>query len=84
MERLADGDVDRLVAIKARTLDHGWDYLEIAQLLHDAGRLEDAIGWAERGVAAHADARLRDVPGRLLPRGRAPGRCPRTASRDVP
>ena len=49
MERLADGDVDRLVAIKARTLDHGWDYLEIAQLLRDAGQLGDAIGWAERG-----------------------------------
>jgi uncharacterized Zn finger protein len=59
MERLAAGDVDRLVAIKARTVQHGWDYLEIATLLRDAGRLEDAIGWAQRGVAAAPDARLR-------------------------
>ena len=60
MERLAAGDVDRLVAIKARTVEHGWDYLEIATLLHDAGRLEDAIVWAQRGVAAMPDARLRE------------------------
>ena len=60
MERLAGGDVDRLVEIKARTLEGSWDYLEIARLLHDAGRREDAIGWAERGVAAHPDARLRE------------------------
>ncbi len=60
VERLAAGDVDRLVAIKARTVEHGWDYLEIATLLRDAGRLEDAIGWAQRGVAAAPDARLRE------------------------
>jgi uncharacterized Zn finger protein len=60
MERLADGDVDRLVAIKACTLQHSWDYQEIAVLLRDAGRLDDAIAWAERGVAAHTDARLRE------------------------
>jgi len=60
MERLAAGHVDRLVAIKARTVAHGWDYLEIATLLRDAGRLEDALGWAERGVAADPDARLRE------------------------
>jgi uncharacterized Zn finger protein len=60
MERLAGGDVDRLVEIKARTLEHSWDYLEIARLLRDAGRPHDAIGWAERGVAARADARLRE------------------------
>jgi uncharacterized Zn finger protein len=60
MERLAGGNVDRLVAIKARTLEHGWDYLEIARLLRDAGRLEEAAGWAERGVSAGPDARLRE------------------------
>ena len=61
MERLADGDVDRLVAIKARSLEHGWDYLELATLLRDAGRVDEAIGWAERGIAAHADMRLREL-----------------------
>jgi hypothetical protein len=62
MERLAAGDLDRLVAIKARTLEHerGWDYLEIARLLRDGGRLEEAAGWAERGVSAGPDARLRE------------------------
>ncbi|HET6547557.1 MAG TPA: hypothetical protein VFG79_03800 [Solirubrobacter sp.] len=60
MERLAAGDVDRLVAIKARMVQHGWDYLELATLLRDAGRLEGAIGWAEHGVVATPDARLRE------------------------
>jgi uncharacterized Zn finger protein len=60
MERLAGDDVDRLVAIKARTVEHAWDYQEIATLLRDAGRLEDAIRWARRGVAAHSDAQLRE------------------------
>ena len=60
MERLSAGDIDRLVAVKARTVTRSWDYLEIARLLRDAGRLEDAIGWAERGVAADPDARLRE------------------------
>jgi len=60
MEEVAAGDVDRLVAIKARTLEHGWDYLGIAELLRDAGRVEEAIGWAERGTEAHTDARLRE------------------------
>jgi uncharacterized Zn finger protein len=60
MERLAGEDVDRLVAIKARTLEHAWDYEEIATLLRDAGRPEDAIRWAQRGIAARSDARLRE------------------------
>jgi uncharacterized Zn finger protein len=60
MERLAAGDVDRLVAIKSRTAKHGWDYLQIATLLRDAGRLEEAIDWAERGLAAGRDGRLRE------------------------
>ena len=60
MERLAAGDVDRQVAIKARTAQHGWDFLEIATLLRDAGRLEDAIGWAEHGVVATPESRLRE------------------------
>ena len=66
MERLADGDVDRLVAIKARTAARSWDYLEIATLLRDAGRLDDAICWAERGLAAGPDARLREFLAELL------------------
>ena len=60
MERLAAGDVDRVVAIKARTLTFGWDYLEIARLLDAAGRAGEALEWAERGVAADPDPRLRE------------------------
>ena len=66
MERLADGDVDRLLAIKARTAARSRDHLEIATLLRDAGRLDDAIGWAERGLTAGPDARLREFLAELL------------------
>jgi tetratricopeptide (TPR) repeat protein len=60
MERLADGDVDRLVAIKASQLQNGERYLEIARLLKDADRTSEALEWAERGVAARPDSSLRD------------------------
>jgi uncharacterized Zn finger protein len=59
MERLAAGDVDRLVAIKARGAERGWHYLEIAELLRDAGRAEEAIDWAERSVAVEPGAPAR-------------------------
>jgi uncharacterized Zn finger protein len=52
-----DGDVDAVVAIKADNLSSSSAYLEIAQVLAEAGREEDAIGWAERGVAAFSDDR---------------------------
>lgn len=71
MERLAGDDVDRVVEIKARALDSGWKYLQIAELLLDASRDGEALEWAERGVAAHPDPRLRDF---LVDRYRATGR----------
>lgn len=71
MERLAGGDVDRIVAIRSRELDSGWRYLEIAELLLGAGRAADALEWAERGLAAHPDQRLRDF---LAERYQAAGR----------
>lgn len=71
MERLADGDIDRLVEIKARDLESGWRYLEIAELLLDAGREPEAVEWAERGIAAEPYPRLRDF---LVERYRATGR----------
>jgi uncharacterized Zn finger protein len=65
MEQLArlDGDVDRLVEIKARDLADDWAYLQIAELLAGAGRDEEALEWAERGLASspeHRDRRLRE------------------------
>jgi uncharacterized Zn finger protein len=47
----AEGDVDALVALYAAHLDErGWQHLRIAQKLESAGRGDEALGWAERGV----------------------------------
>jgi uncharacterized Zn finger protein len=59
----ADGDVDALVAIYAAELDNrGWNHLRIARELDEAGRGDEALGWAERGLreAAHPDQQLVD------------------------
>lgn len=57
MERLARerGDTDALVAIKSRELGHSYGYVEIAQILADAKRHDEALAWAERGRAAFRD-----------------------------
>lgn len=54
METLADlaGDVDARVEVMARDLAYPYDYVEIAQVLLDAGRAADAQAWAERGLTA--------------------------------
>lgn len=65
MERLAEasGNIDELVAIKAKDLSSGYQYLGIAEILAKAGRMDEALGWAERGLKAFPDRpddRLRD------------------------
>lgn len=58
-----DGDLDALVAIKARDLSAAYHYLNIAQLYQEAGNTDRARQWAEQGLAAfprHTDNRLRD------------------------
>jgi uncharacterized Zn finger protein len=66
METLArvEGDVDGLVAVVARDLSHAYSYLRIAEVLREAGRDDEALEWAERGMAAfpepRADSRLRE------------------------
>ncbi|MFN2504523.1 MAG: DUF6880 family protein [Acidimicrobiales bacterium] len=57
MERLAElaGDVDELVAIKSRDLSMPYDWLEVAEVYAGAGRDDEALDWAERGVAAFQD-----------------------------
>lgn len=52
---LGAGDVDELVAVKARHLATPDDYREVASALADAGRIPEAIEWAEHGLAAFPD-----------------------------
>lgn len=65
MEKLAEasGDIEELVAIKARDLSSGYSYLIIAEIFSKAGQDEKALDWAERGLKAfpgRPDNRLRD------------------------
>lgn len=57
MEKLAiqSGDVDARVAVMARDLSHAYDFLQIAEVLTEAGRGDDALEWAQRGLIAFAD-----------------------------
>lgn len=66
MEALARaaGDVDALVEVMARDLSLPYDFLRIAEVLQEAGRDDEALVWAERGLAAHPerhDVRLGDL-----------------------
>lgn len=77
MENLAreSGDIDGLIAIKSRDLSSPYRYLEIAEICRDAGRADQALDWAERGMAAfsgrQANNRLRDfLAEAYLERGR--------------
>jgi hypothetical protein len=66
-EQLAEvsGDVDRYVAVLAEHLTNAVQYQRIAEALRAAGRREEAIDWARRGVAASVGSpytdRLRDL-----------------------
>ncbi|MBC7617681.1 MAG: hypothetical protein H7293_01580 [Candidatus Saccharibacteria bacterium] len=59
----AGGDVDALIAIKSQDLTHPYSYLTIAEILTENKRHDEALQWAERGLAEHPerlDNRLRD------------------------
>ncbi|RZT77828.1 hypothetical protein EV382_0993 [Micromonospora violae] len=66
-EQLAEvsGDVDRYVAVLAEHLASAVQYQRIAEALRAAGRRDEAVDWARRGVAASAGSpytdRLRDI-----------------------
>jgi uncharacterized Zn finger protein len=76
MEAMArvEGDVDAVIAIFAAELDdRGWTHLRIACELDQAGRGNEALDWAERGLreAAHPDQQLIDhLAGRYAAAGR--------------
>ena len=52
LERFAerDGDIDGIIAIRAKDLSTAYDYLGIAQLCLDHGREPEALKWAEEGL----------------------------------
>jgi hypothetical protein len=52
---LATGDPDELIAVKQGDLGAPDDYQEIAESLRDAGRIDDAVDWARRGLRAFGD-----------------------------
>lgn len=65
MESLArvKGDLEALVAIKTRDLSSAYRYLEIAQIYKEAGKRDEALNWAEKGLRAfpdQTDSRLRE------------------------
>ncbi|MBM3148165.1 MAG: SWIM zinc finger family protein, partial [Actinobacteria bacterium] len=57
MESLArrSADADALIAVKACDLSHPYNFVEIAEICREADRHDDALAWAERGLAAYPD-----------------------------
>jgi len=65
MEALAcvDDDVESLVAVQSRDLLSEYRFLQIAQRYIDAGKPDQALEWAEKGLQAfpeNTDSRLRE------------------------
>lgn len=65
MESLAklSGEPETLVAIIEKDLSSPYAFLRIAEIYRDAGRSDEAMGWADRGLAAfpkNPDWRLQD------------------------
>ncbi|MGE3621994.1 MAG: DUF6880 family protein, partial [Acidimicrobiia bacterium] len=58
METLAEvaGDVDARVEVMAHDLSYPYHYVQIAEVLTEAGRSDDALAWAERGLAAFEES----------------------------
>jgi uncharacterized Zn finger protein len=63
MEELvaSSGDVDALVAVKARNLSSPHAFLELAGILKHHGLYDEALAWAEKGIAAFGSERLDDL-----------------------
>ncbi len=52
---IASGDPDELIAVRDDDLRSPYDYLEIARMLVWADRIDEAVGWSQRGLAEFAD-----------------------------
>jgi len=65
METLAEltGDVDAVAEVLARDQSSAYQFVRLAELYRKAGRYDDALAWAERGLALHggSDPRLLDA-----------------------
>ncbi len=65
METLAEltGDVDAVAEVLARDQSSAYQFVRLAELYRNAGRYDDALAWAERGLALHggSDPRLLDA-----------------------
>jgi uncharacterized Zn finger protein len=76
---LATGDPDELIRVKQHDLRSSHDYQEVAESMCAAGRLDDAVEWACRGLDAFSDRPWQNGPLRellaalLRGRGDAPG-----------
>jgi uncharacterized Zn finger protein len=57
METLArqSGDVEALVAVKARDLSNAYTFLQIAEIYREARQADKVLDWAERGIKAFPD-----------------------------
>jgi hypothetical protein len=65
MESLArtSGDIEQLVAVMKRHLSSAYDYWKITEVYREAGQLDNALLWAEKGIKAfpqRTDPRLRE------------------------
>jgi uncharacterized Zn finger protein len=62
METLAEltGDVDAVADVLARDQSSAYQFVRIAEVYRNAGRHDDALAWAEKGLALHggSDSRL--------------------------
>ncbi len=54
MEELAEytDDVDLQLLVLTKDLSSGWHYLQVATVLRDAGRSDEALDWIDRGLRA--------------------------------
>lgn len=63
---LALHDPDELARVKQHDLRSPDDYREVAESLRSAGRVDEAVEWARRGLEAHADRPWQTPPLREL------------------